>query len=109
MIETALIAIGFLFANDVDAECPESEPYCILEVEIPTDVLGERLQHSDETYWVEGNTLFVAARRESESVFFCCAVQAPMQRASNSNYWYFAVEVPRINEAIIDCYFSNTF
>ncbi|WP_394694726.1 alpha/beta hydrolase [Hyphobacterium sp.] len=104
MIENALIAIGFVMALDGAVECPESESYCILDTEIPAEVLAEQLQGLDETYWVEGNTLFAAARRESESVFFCCAVQTSMRRAGDSDYWYVAVEVPRISEAILDIF-----
>lgn len=104
MIVSALLSLGALFSIDDDVICPNSEPYCIRETEIAVDVLEERLQGLDESYWVEGNTLIAAARRDSESVFFCCAVQTPMQRAGNSNYWYVAVEVPRINEAILDIF-----
>lgn len=102
MIENALLALGFLGSLDGNIECPNSEPYCIRETEIAVDALEERLQGLDETYWVEGNTITIAARREANSVFLCCAIQAPMRQAGDTEFWQLAVTVPRLDEAFID-------
>jgi len=102
MIHISTLAIAFLLSTDGGTVCADTEPFCILEEPVDQGLLEERLDGLDEAYWVDGNTITVAARRETGGVFFCCAIQAPMRQSQDSDYWYLSVTIPRLEEAFID-------
>ena len=99
----SLFTAGLLLGTPQSVEtCGVDDAYCILDIAISHDIIQSRLGDADEVYWTEGTQVFVAARRESDSAFLCCAIQEPMRQVENSEYWYLVIDVPRLDEAFID-------
>jgi len=97
------IILGMSSKFDVtNYECAGDESYCLIEAPFIVESLGTRLDGIDETFWVENGLFVVAARRSVPDVMLCCSIQEPMTRVDDSDLWYLAIRIPRLDEAFLD-------
>ena len=81
----------------------EAHDYCRLIGAIDLQAAEARLAETNQTFWREGDTLFIAARRspDTDQVRMCCALQTDMERLGDG-IWGVAYRLSRIDEAFVD-------
>ena len=89
---------------DGDEGCTlEAHDYCRLIGAIDLQTAEARLAETHQTYWREGDTLFIAARRSPDTarVRMCCALQTDMEFLGDG-IWGVAYRLSRIDEAFVE-------
>ena len=81
----------------------ETHDYCRLIGAIDLQAAEARLAETNQTFWREGDTLFIAARRSPDTprVRMCCALQTDMELLGDG-IWGVAYRLSRIDEAFVE-------
>lgn len=77
--------------------------YCRLVGAIDLQAAEAHLAETNQAFWREGDTLFIAARRSPDTarVRMCCALQSDMELLGDG-IWGAAYRLSRIDEAFVD-------
>jgi enterochelin esterase-like enzyme len=90
------------FAVPDQFSCADDESFCPLSINPAPADIETRLNGLEETFWVDGSSLVVLAYRDADAVSICCGLQQDMIRADDSNYWFAAFSMARLDEAFFD-------
>lgn len=79
-----------------------AEAFCRVPLGPMAEETRARLGREETAWWVEGQTLTVAARRSGPRARLCCTIHAPMQRLGAGDLWAISIRIPEIRRAILD-------
>ncbi|ABI67288.1 putative esterase [Maricaulis maris MCS10] len=88
---------------------PDGEPGCTLDEHAYCQLIGavdfqsasDHLGEAIQSYWINDDVIYIAARRAVGPVRLCCALQSEMEHVGE-DVWATAFRLSRIDEAFID-------